>query len=370
MMGAKPTLGVYGPCGRDKSGVAHYINDSIKYLEDEYRVTVISNSSGWVDPCSFNATLYHLGNNRMHHSAFKAARLRPGVALIHEYLHLNYYYQARDLVPPSLQVDILASLKAATGVHAATLGEFLDRCAQSGTIDPYAIDIGVEKHIVHTSAVSVVHSQGVADMLKARYPAAAVEVIPFPVEPWPTEPDQGHLRYYGVPEETFTFGTFGFIGEYKQVPWILTAWRQWHDRPSDARLLLVGERQIDVDADAEGIIEFGYVDDTEFTRLLASVDCGIQLREPSLGETSGPAASLTAHGRPLIVSDIPEMRLFGGGARTMFVGSGDHVIENLIAAMRAQYELGRASHNEFDTRFSWDGWTAVILKLLDRTLIR
>jgi glycosyltransferase involved in cell wall biosynthesis len=353
MTSARPSVGIYGPYGHDKSGVARYIKDSIRCLEEEYHVTVISNSSGWIDPHSFDATLYHLGNNLMHHTAFKAARLRPGVTLIHEYLHLDYYYQARDLVPPALQADILASLTAATEVQAATLDGFLDCCEQSGTIDPYAIDIGVEKHTVHSCAVIVVHSQGVADMLKARYPGAVVKVIPFPVEPWPSRPDQSHLRYYGIPEGTFTFGTFGFIGEYKQVPWILAAWRQWHDRPSGARLLLVGERQIEVDADAE-----------EFTRLLASVDCGIQLRQPSLGETSGPTASLAAHGRPLILSDIPEMRLLDRGARTMFVRSGDDVIENLTAAMRTQYELGPAPHSGFDARFSWDGWTGVMLKIL------
>jgi len=201
-------------------------------------------------------------------------------------------------------------------------------------------------------------------MLKARYPGVAVEVIPFPVEPWPSRPDHSHLRYYGIPEGTFTFGTFGFIGEYKQVPCILRVWRQWHDHPSDARLLLVGERQIEVDTDAEGVLELGYVDETEFTRLLASVDCGIQLRQPSLGETSGPTASLAAHGRPLILSDIPEMRLLGGGARTMFVRSGDDIIEELIAAMRTQYELGPAPHSAFDARFSWDCWTRVMLKAL------
>jgi len=160
MASARSSVGIYGPYGRDKSGVARYIKDSIPYLEDEYRVTVISNSSGWADPRSFDAALYHLGNNRMHHTAFRAARIRSGVALIHEYLHLDYYYQARDLVPPALQADILASLTAATGVQAATLDEFLDYCEQSGTIDPYALDIGVEKHAVRSCAVTVVHSRG------------------------------------------------------------------------------------------------------------------------------------------------------------------------------------------------------------------
>lgn len=361
----KPSLGIFGPYGRDKSGVARYIGESIPDLETEYRVTVVSNSNGWADPHSFDATLYHVGNNRMHHSAFNAVRLRPGVALIHEYLHLDYYYQAADLLPPSIHTDILASLTAATGIEADTLTGFLGHCEQAGTPDPYAIDIGVEKHVVGNSAVSVVHSAKVAEMLKARYPGAAIDVIPFPIEPWPAARDQHHLRHYGIPEGTFTYGTFGFIGEYKQVLWILAAWRQWHDRPANTRLLLVGERQIEVDSDADGVLELGYVDDIEFARLLRSVDCGIQLREPSLGETSGPTASMAAHGRPLIVSDIPEMKLLAAdGERTLFVESSSSVIEDLIAAMRTQYALGPAAPASFDARFSWDSWTAVMLKLL------
>lgn len=359
----KPSLGIYGPSGSDKSGVARYIADSVPYLESEYRVTVISNATRWSHPDSFDAALNHLGNNRMHHSAFKAAGLKAGISLIHEYLHLDYYYQAVDLVPLPIQADILSRLTAATGIQASTLAGFLDRCEQSGTPDPYAIDVGVEKHVVNNSAVSVVHSVGVAEILKSRYPHAAIEVIPFPVEPWPAMRDKHHLRRYGIPKDTFTFGSFGFIGEYKQVPQILAAWRQWRDRPSDTRLLLVGERQIDIDADAEGVFELGYVNDAEFTRLLGSVDCGIQLREPSLGETSGPTASLAAHKRPLIISDIPEMRLLGGD-RTSFVKPGGGVIEHLITAMRAQYDLGPVPSTEFDSRFSWESWADIMLKLL------
>ena len=364
MTSARPSLGIYGPYGPDRSGIARYIEASTCHLQNEYRITVISNATEWLDPYAFDATLYHLGNNRMHHSAFEAARLKPGVALIHEYLHVDYYYQTCDLIDPDLQVEILADLTKATGVPAATLDEFLDRCKRSGAIDPYAIDIGIEKYAVRNSAVSAVHSQGVADMLEARYPDAAVQVVPFPVEPWPVHHNDNHLQYYGIPDGSFTFGSFGFIGEYKKVPWILAAWRRWHDRPSDARLLLVGERQIEVDADTDAVIELGYVDDSEFMRLLASVDCGIQLREPSLGETSGPTASLAAHGRPTIVSDIPEMKLLGQGRRMMYLKSDSDVIENLIIAMRAQYALGREPHSVFDARFSWDGWADVMLKLL------
>jgi glycosyltransferase involved in cell wall biosynthesis len=364
LSGTRPSLGVYGPDEHDRSGVARYIASSIDGLRDGYRVTLVSNASQWVDPNSFDAVLYHLGNNRMHHSAFRAARRRAGVALIHEYMHLDYYYQACDRIDPDLKAEIVSDLVTATGVPAVSLTEFVARCRRSGVTDPYTVDIQIEKHVVGRSGVTAVHSEAVAGMLRTRYPSAAVEVVPFPVEPWRELSDTGAMKLHGVPDGAFTFGSFGFIGDYKKIDWIVAAWRRWRDRPPDTRLLLVGERQIEVDTEAEGIIETGYVDDTEFKKLLVSVDCGIQLREPSLGETSAPAAYLAAHRRPAIFSDIPEMRLLGQTPRTTYVKSDGEVVDSLTAAMREQYALGREPRRGFDPRFSWDRWTQIMLKLL------
>lgn len=366
-MTGRPSLGIFGPYGSDKSGVARYIEESVRYLGEHYSVTVTSNSSSWTDPRDYDAVLYHLGNNRMHHTAFKAARLRRGVALVHEYLHLDYYYQASDVVPPVVVADLVDRLTTVTGIQANTLPEFRQRCGELGTADPYAIDVGVEEYVVANSAVTAVHSPDVAGMLASRYPKATVAVVPFPVRPFPVDLGRDPLRRYGIPDDSFVFATFGFIGEYKRVEWILEAWRRWRDRPYDSRLVLVGERQVQVDAELDGVVELGYVGDSEFERLLASVDCGIQLRHPSLGETSGPAAALVAHQRPLIVSDIPQMRLGCNARRTLWIASGDEVVDSLVAAMRLQHALGREPPTGLDPRFSWQAWTDAILRLLDKS---
>jgi hypothetical protein len=118
MTDKRPSLGVYGPYHGDRSGVAKYISASVPYLEQHYAVTVVSNNSDWVDPCTFDATLYHLGNNSMHHCAFEAARMVPSVSLLHEYLFLNYYYQCWGLVDRDQQIEILARLTSSTNIKA------------------------------------------------------------------------------------------------------------------------------------------------------------------------------------------------------------------------------------------------------------
>jgi hypothetical protein len=156
------TLGVYGPFGSDRSGVARYIEDSLRHLKNHFDVTVVSNATPWIDPHRFDTVLYHLGNNAMHHAAFKAARARPGVALIHEYKHLGYYYQAADLVPGDVQADLLKRLASAAGIQASTFGDFLSQCDPSRTPDPYTLDVGVERYVVESSRINLVHSCGVA----------------------------------------------------------------------------------------------------------------------------------------------------------------------------------------------------------------
>jgi hypothetical protein len=184
------------------------------------------------------------------------------------------------------------------------------------------------------------------------------------VEPWPANLDRD-LSRHGIAAGDFVFGTFGFISGYKQVPSIIEAWRRWRARPTNARLLLVGERQTEIDADVDGVVAVGYTDDDEFMRLLHAVDCGIQLRALSLGETSGPTASLAAHGRPLIVSDIPEMTLTGcRSSRILTVRAGRETVPDLVAAMKAQYTGGTPAGATFDPRFSWNGWARSVLPAL------
>src|SRR5260370_41275743 len=101
------TIGVYGPQTPEKTGVAEYIETSLSSLTRLGRCTHVSNSV-WSDPWSFDAVLYHLGNNQFHHCAFKALPLRSGPLILHEYNNIDYYLQTWRSLSSEIQAVGLA----------------------------------------------------------------------------------------------------------------------------------------------------------------------------------------------------------------------------------------------------------------------
>jgi glycosyltransferase involved in cell wall biosynthesis len=348
-----PSLGVYGPGSRDKSGVATYIAESLEYLQPFFRTHWVANDETWISPDQFDYTLYHIGNNELHRSSLRAAMLRPGVSLLHEYLHLDLYFQVWEDIDEARQREILSGLARKSGLSARSASHFVEQ-ANSRGIDPYAIDIGIERYVIEASKVGLVHSSGVALRLRERYRRSQIEAVPFPVKPW-GDYDRSIPEKFGIHKDDFVFGAFGFIGEYKCIPLILSAWQTWRGRPANVVLLLAGEKQFSINTEFSGVIETGWLDSLTFNALIQRTDCGVQLRKPSLGETSGPAAAFCAHNRPVILSDTPEMRGIGIGKNAHFlnVNAGN---EELLALMQALYNGRGDKRAEYIEEFAWSLW--------------
>ena len=358
-------VGIFGPAGSDPSGVAKYVDKSASVLADHYDVTVFGSvPQADVD---VDVSICHLGNNRMHRSAFERLAGTRAIAVMHEYLHLDYYFQAWPFVGAGRRKEILDLLASRNDNEPLLdLEDYFARC-RSRQLDPYSADVGVERFAVREAQMTLFHSAHVAGQMALRYPEADIATLPFPVERWSGE--KPLPLWSGVPANAFVFATFGFIGEYKSVEQIIAAWNGWRERPADAWLLLVGSRQYDIEYQGTNIIETGYVSDSAFEDLLAAVDCGIQLRAPSLGETSAPAAWLAAHGRRRILSDIPEMRGLGNASTATFVKNDSTLVRSLIDAYKQAYQSAAlGTEYSFDSTFSWSNWRRVFSAHIERAL--
>ncbi|MBS2533292.1 hypothetical protein KGQ20_10955 [Catenulispora sp. NF23] len=356
----RPTLGIYGPRLPQKSGVSTYIERSLPYLAEAFTCVRARN----MPPESFENVLYHLGNNGTHHAAFRALRRRPGPIILHEYNNLDYYYQCWDLLDDNEQGLLLALVGRSLGIVLRDREELERHFARHPEVDRYCIDACCEQVAIDSATVTFVHSEYVAQFLQDRYPNAQIETLPFPVTRIGDAGEPGIRARLDLPPDAFLFGVFGFIGEYKRIEKIIEAWQRWPERPAPAVLILAGERQYELSVPAgQSIVETGYLSDDDFDQLLVSVDCGIQLRFPTLGETSGPISALIAHRRPIILSDIPEMRGYAECGDVSFVPVGDTEIPALIDAMSHQLRHARRAP-EYNESFAWDTWRDTITKRL------
>ena len=356
---SSPLLGIYGPQTPLKTGVARYIQQSLTPLEGYFSCRHVADHEA-ISPYDFDYVLYHLGNNSMHHGAFRALRERPGPVLLHEYNNLKYYQQAWDQLSDHERRQLLMLLSSALDWNTGTLTKLEEFFKHYPGQDLGRIDAGCERLVIESATIIFVHSIGTARILRSRYPRSSIEVLPFPVSRIaPTCRAIGRCRL-GIPDDTYLFGALGFVSKRKRVESIISAWNRWKHRPSNVMLLFAGERLYNAAIPhSSQIHESGYITDEAFNDFLLAIDCGLQLRYPCLGETSGPGSTLVAHYRPVIFSDIPEMQLSVRRDNVIYVPVGAGEVDALTRAMQSQYNAPKSAMN-YDESFSWQAWAAVL----------
>jgi glycosyltransferase involved in cell wall biosynthesis len=103
------------------------------------------------------------------------------------------------------------------------------------------------------------------------------------------------------------------VNASKRIPQLLEAFARLRRDHAGARLLLVGATSPGFDLDrrlqrlglaGEGLVREGWVDEQRLWSLMAGCDVLVNLRHPTMGETSGSVIRGLSLGKPLVVSDV------------------------------------------------------------------
>jgi len=152
----------------------------------------------------------------------------------------------------------------------------------------------------------VVHSHYVEERARGAGYAGPVWRIPHPA--WKA-PGVKQAPIKGGP----LIGSFGNVNASKRIPQLLEAFARLRRERPDARLLLVGAVSPGFDLDrrlqrlglsGEGIVREAYVEEDRLWSLMAACDVCVNLRAPTMGETSGSVIRQLSLGKPVIVSDV------------------------------------------------------------------
>jgi glycosyltransferase involved in cell wall biosynthesis len=152
----------------------------------------------------------------------------------------------------------------------------------------------------------IVHSHHVEERARAAGYEGPIWRIPHPAwEHAPVTPaDVG-----GAP----LIGSFGNVNASKRIPQLLEAFARLRRDHPEARLLLVGAVSPGFDLDrrlqrlglsGEGIVREAYVEEERLWALMAASDVCVNLRSPTMGETSGSVIRQLSLGKPVVVSDV------------------------------------------------------------------
>jgi glycosyltransferase involved in cell wall biosynthesis len=292
----------YSPLPPSRSGIADYSTLLLPALEQ--RMDVVVARPGGRRP-SADVALYHIGNDPDAHGwIVDALREKPGVVALHEFVlhHLisgitlgrgdaRGYFDAmeRELGV----VGRLLALGVADNLLPLLWETQPDRFPLSGVVLDLAQGLIVHSRYVEERARDAGYAGPIWRVAHPAWPEA--QVAPAAVEGKPL------------------VGCFGHLNVNKRIPQLLEAFALLRGRRPEARLLLVGaagerfdlERRLErLGLDDSAILREDYVAEERLWSLMAACDVLVNLRSPTMGETSGAVIRGLGLGKPMLVSDV------------------------------------------------------------------
>jgi glycosyltransferase involved in cell wall biosynthesis/SAM-dependent methyltransferase len=296
------------PC---RSGIADYSETVAEHLKSFVDLEVFADGGRPFDPSRFDIALYHLGNNPHHGFVYEAALRHPGVVVMHE---SNLHHLIADLTIRRDDWD--AYLRACEYEGGADALAYARR-VRALEVGPDYEGVRMLRRALESARAVVVHSQFMVDEMRAAGFDGPIARIPHGA--WTADADRHAWRYrLGIDETTPLIGIFGFLKPYKRIAESLRAFRRLLRVVPPAKMILVGEPHPDFPLQSlirtlglsAAVRVMGFAPIGDFTGYMAACDIVLNLRYPTVGESSGSLLRALGLGKAVLVSGIGAFREF------------------------------------------------------------
>ena len=292
----------YSPLPPSRSGIADYSALLLPALRERIEVAVAEPGKRAPDA---DVALYHVGNDPDAHGwIVDALRRRPGVVVLHEFV-LHHLISGITLGRGDARayldamerelgiVGRLLALGVADNLLPLLWETQPERFPLAGVVLDLAQGLIVHSRYVERRAREVGYGGPIWRVSHPSWPDAAAEPASVSGDP--------------------LVGCFGYLNVNKRIPQLLEAFALLRTRRPRAKLLLVGsagerfdlERRLErLGLDSSAIIREPYVAEERLWSLMAAADVLVNLRSPTMGETSGAVIRGLGLGKPMLVSDV------------------------------------------------------------------
>lgn len=294
-------LALFTPLPPSQTGTADYAADLIPELERLVDLRVFKCVPRGFRPEDFDAVAYQIGNNPFHAEIYELALEHPGVVVLHE---VNLHYLLRSMV------------RSEEAYFAEVLYEIFggDPASRSkdGLLEPTLQHpkFPMLRRLLDRSKACIVHSRFAAEEARLKGFAGRIASIPHGSRVRNLDGSAFRARLRIGPDEPLV-GLFGYQRPDKQASACLIAFRNALDAIPEAKLVIAGLPHPEVPLE-EQVRELGLENRVHlcgFQTLenldgyIAACDVVLNLRAPTLGETSGIMMRALGMGKTLIVSD-------------------------------------------------------------------
>ena len=276
-------------------------------------MTVFHRAPASFHPSEFDIAVYQLGNNADHAFVYEAALRYPGVVVLHE---ANLHHLLAETTIRNGDWDrYVIECEYDSGPSARAHAER----ARTLTVGPDYENVPLLRRVASTARGVIAHSNYVLNRVRAAGFSGPAAVIPHGA--WVDLPPtyDGHVNSrpairarLGLDDATPLIGAFGYIKPYKRIAETLRALRRLVRLEPRVRMILGGEphpelpivqliQTLELDSHVRLL---GYAHESDFAAYINACDVIVNLRYPTVGESSGSLLRAFSAARPALVSDI------------------------------------------------------------------
>ena len=300
----------FSPLPPARSGIADYSAALVSELRRLADVEVFEARPEHFNPASFDACVYQIGNNPHHIVPYEMALEHPGVVVLHEG---NLHHLITDLTIRRNNWDAYMAEVAYNGSE--TDVAYAERYVRTLERGPDYEGVPMLRRVVESSRAVIVHSDCVAGEVRKTGFTGPIGRIWHGA--WIVDADRnGWRERLGVDELSPLIGVFGFLKPYKRIAESLRAFRRLVRLEPRAKMVLVGdphpELMLDSLIDSLELQPFvrvlGYTPIEDFNGYMSACDIVLNLRYPTVGESSGTLLRALGMGKAVVVSDVGSFR--------------------------------------------------------------
>jgi glycosyltransferase involved in cell wall biosynthesis len=284
----------------------------------------------WADLNQSDLCIYHIGNSPFHIPILQVARCHPGLVVLHDLslhdLFLSLCLRDGQWQDQELYFTYMTRYYGVAGEKAAR--RFIDGKLQ---INYMRMQYPLIHLALENALCVMVHTRNGFHYLKGKNRLPVVYTpLPYSTRPG-TGQDQSVVRKprtYGEPNHLIVFG---YIDVNRQLDKLLKALSEFPEKAQfhlDIYGVLWDTAQVRVQIEALGLNRqvtlHGFVSDESLEAALASADLAINLRYPSMGETSYSQLMIWENALPSLVTRV---------------GWYETISEDAVAFVRPEYEI-------------------------------
>ena len=329
----KKRMALITPWPKQQTGIANYVYKMVPYWAKHFEVDVfadqtivddvefLDNPYGQLYPIkeldekhqNYDVLLYQIGNSsEFHTGVYQYLRKYPGVAEIHDYVLHPFFYHSFFLKRQYQEYQ--DALVRGYGRK----GQEHYQAVRDKVQHPDNIQFPMAHSVAQIATKVIFHNHWSAEQIQQE----CVHVIPlasFDYEPMEQGLDEIRRikRKIGLENGEILLSLFGFVNQNKRPEIILEVVKCLRDKGYPIRLVCWGKSNMDsldaiiAEKGLRGCTTVtGFIDEVSYEIGLELSDLVINLRYPSMGESSATLCEAFKHGKAVIVSDLNQYTEF------------------------------------------------------------